>query len=50
MSPPKSKVVAFNGQVPIRSKIVSDNIILASINTYPCLVCRTSHGGEKYVA
>jgi hypothetical protein len=38
--PLKSKVMAFKGQVPFRSKSVIDNTILEQVNTWTHLVCK----------
>jgi hypothetical protein len=42
VSPLKSKVMAFTGQVPVRSKIVIDNIILEQVNAGTYLGCKIS--------
>jgi len=41
--------MAFNGQVPITSKIVTDNIILKHINMFASLKHKISYEEENYV-
>jgi hypothetical protein len=43
----KTKIVAFEGTEPIRSKIVMENMILEQVNTFTCLGCNTSFQEEK---
>jgi hypothetical protein len=48
-SPLKSKVMAFKGQVPIRSKIVTDNTILEQVNTFTYLGRTISYNEEREI-
>jgi hypothetical protein len=43
----KTKIMAFKGTEPIRSKIVTDNRILEQVNTFTYLGCNISYQGEK---
>jgi hypothetical protein len=43
ISPLKSKLMVFTRQIPIRSKIVTDNTILEEINTFTYLGCNISY-------
>jgi hypothetical protein len=47
ISPLKSKVMAFKGQVPIRSKLAVDNIVLEQVNKFIYLGCKISCVEEK---
>jgi hypothetical protein len=47
ISPLKSKVMAFTGQVPIRSKTVINNIVLEQENTFTYFGCKISYEEEK---
>jgi hypothetical protein len=47
ISLPKSIVMAFEGQISIRSIIVIDNAILEQLNTFTCLGCEISYKMEK---
>jgi hypothetical protein len=46
LSHQKTKIMAFNGTEPIRSKIVIDNI-LEQVNTFTYLCCNISYQEEK---
>jgi hypothetical protein len=43
----KTKIMAFKGTEPIRSKIVIDNMIREQVNTFTYLGCNISYHGEK---
>jgi hypothetical protein len=43
----KTKIMAFKGTEPLRSKIVIDNMILEQVNTFKYLVCNISYQEEK---
>jgi hypothetical protein len=43
----KTKIMAFKGTEPIRSKIVIDNMILEQVNTFIYLGCNISYQEEK---
>jgi hypothetical protein len=43
----KTKIIAFKGIEPIRSKIVIDNTILEQVNTFTYLGCNISYQEEK---
>jgi hypothetical protein len=42
----KTKIMAFKGTEPIRSKIVIDNMVLEQVNTYTYLGCNISYQEE----
>jgi hypothetical protein len=46
----KSKVIAFKGQVPVRSKIVKDTVLLEQVNMFAYLGCKVSYEKEKGTA
>lgn len=50
ISPEKTKIMAFEGTNPIRSKIVVENVILEQINSFPYLGCNISYEGENDVS
>jgi hypothetical protein len=43
----KTKIMAFKGTEPIRSKIVIDNVISEQVNTFTYLGCNISYQEEK---
>jgi hypothetical protein len=43
----KTKIMAFKGTEPIRSKIVIDNMILEEVNTFTYLGCNISYQEDK---
>jgi hypothetical protein len=47
ISPLKSEVMEFKGQVPIRSKILIDNTILEQVCMFTYLGCKISSKEEK---
>jgi len=49
ISPLKSKVMAFKGHVPIRSKTVIDNPILEQVNTFTYFGCKIPYDKERDV-
>jgi hypothetical protein len=42
--------MAFKGTEPVRSKIVTDNMILEQMNTFTYLGCNISYQEEKDIA
>jgi hypothetical protein len=47
ISPPKSKVTAFTGHVPIRGRSVTYNIILEQVNTFTYLLCKIAYHRKR---
>jgi hypothetical protein len=43
----KTKIMAFKGTEPVRSKIVIDNMILEQVNTFTYLGCNISYQEDK---
>jgi hypothetical protein len=43
----KTKILAFKGTEPVRSKIVIDNMILEQVNTFTYLGCNISYQEER---
>jgi len=49
ISPLKSRVLTFKGQVKIRSKIIIDNITLEKANMFTYLECKISYEEKKSI-
>jgi hypothetical protein len=47
ISPLNSKVMAFEGRVPVRSKIVTDDTVLVQVNTFTYSGYKTSYNEER---
>jgi hypothetical protein len=44
----KTKIMAFKGTEPVRSKIVIDNRMLEQVNTFTYLGCNISYQEERH--